>query len=215
MLGHEVAAHYQRLAGEAGALLERYGSLRASLKRDLDRVSDLLAQERVALAAIYLPRLDAVALVDAEKKTGFRGFSRRDPLEAKAKEKRRLEHDIEQIRGAERYQRRTYLVGKEGELTRELAEAREMLDPWERDAARFEDLEDFLVLVDVGYDTPEFSERWWEASRRVRAARGAVQRREWGGCFTPCEAYPMVVGSPLRAALWTAGRLTRGALGRP
>ncbi len=68
-------------------------------------------------------------------------------------------------------------------------------------------------LVDLREVDMDIAAVW--SSRRVRAARGAVQRRECGGCFTPCEAYPMVVGSPLRAALWTAGRLTRGALGRP
>ncbi|MDP7113935.1 MAG: hypothetical protein QGH45_18335, partial [Myxococcota bacterium] len=45
------------------------------------------------------------------------------------------------------------------------------------------------------------------SSPEVRAARRAVTRRECGGCFTPCEAYPMVVGSPLRSALFTLGRL--------
>jgi MoaA/NifB/PqqE/SkfB family radical SAM enzyme len=45
------------------------------------------------------------------------------------------------------------------------------------------------------------------SSPEVRAARRAVERLECGGCFTPCEAYPMVVGSPLRSALYTLGRL--------
>jgi MoaA/NifB/PqqE/SkfB family radical SAM enzyme len=45
------------------------------------------------------------------------------------------------------------------------------------------------------------------SSPGVRAARRAVTRLECGGCFTPCEAYPMVVGSPLRSALLSLGRL--------
>ena len=41
----------------------------------------------------------------------------------------------------------------------------------------------------------------------VLAAREQVDRLACGGCFTPCEAYPMVVGSPVRAAVRTAARL--------
>lgn len=196
MLGHEVAAHYQRLADEAGALLEQYGELHNSLKLDRSRVADRLGEARLELAAIYLPRLDHHALLAAETKTGFRGFSRRDPLDAKEKEKHRLEHDIQRIQGTDRYRRREYLVGKEGELTRELAEARSMLEPWERDAASFEDHEGFLDLVDLGYDTPDFAERWWQSSYWKHWARGdaiceALQMDDFGDDVLP--AYRKVV----------------------
>ena len=39
-----------------------------------------------------------------------------------------------------------------------------MAETWERECARFEVLEGFQELVQIGYDTPEFAERWWEAS---------------------------------------------------
>lgn len=42
-------------------------------------------------------------------------------------------------------------------------------------------------------------DRIW-ASDAARDARAAVERRECGGCFTPCEAYPAIAGAPVRAA---------------
>jgi Fe-coproporphyrin III synthase len=45
---------------------------------------------------------------------------------------------------------------------------------------------------------------WAEAPTRA-ARRGAVNL-DCGGCFTPCEAYPTLVGSPGRAALLTLRR---------
>lgn len=40
----------------------------------------------------------------------------------------------------------------------------------------------------------------------VRAARRDVLALACGGCFTPCEAYPMLAGSPMRAAWLTLRR---------
>jgi len=48
----------------------------------------------------------------------------------------------------------------------------------------------------------------------VLHARREVERLTCGGCFTPCEAYPMVVGSPARAAWMTGLRLGRMGLAR-
>ena len=60
-------------------------------------------------------------------------------------------------------------------------------------------------LVDLRTVDMDVGAVW--SSPAVIWARRAIDRRECGGCFTPCEAYPMVVGSPLRAALLTAARL--------
>ncbi len=52
----------------------------------------------------------------------------------------------------------------------------------------------------------------WAEADTLEARRGAVAL-DCGGCFTPCEAYPTLVGSPLRAAGWSLrrglGALTR------
>ena len=56
------------------------------------------------------------------------------------------------------------------------------------------------------------------SSERVRSARDEVKRLDCGGCFTPCEAYPALAGSPVKTSTRTAWRLlrlaTRRALGR-
>ena len=53
-------------------------------------------------------------------------------------------------------------MGPVGEFTRALEEARSMLDPWARECAKFESLKDFQTLVELGYDTPGYTVRWWE-----------------------------------------------------
>ena len=172
MLGCEVSGYYEKLADEADRLLKLYGELRDSLAEHRAEVDQLRARARNELAAVYLPRLGVSEIAEAERLTGFRGFARRNPMQAMAKEKVRLESEIARLRADERYRRREYLVGPEGEFARALAEAREMLEPWDKDAARFEDLDGFLVLVDLGYDTPDFMERWWQASYWTHWARG-------------------------------------------
>jgi radical SAM protein with 4Fe4S-binding SPASM domain len=46
-------------------------------------------------------------------------------------------------------------------------------------------------------------------SEEVLAARRDITELKCGGCFTPCEAYPAMAGSPLRAALQTGRRAVR------
>ncbi len=48
----------------------------------------------------------------------------------------------------------------------------------------------------------------------VASARRDVGRLGCGGCFTPCEAYPRVVGSPVRAAVGAGAELARLGLRR-
>ncbi len=52
----------------------------------------------------------------------------------------------------------------------------------------------------------------WAEPATLAARRGAVAL-DCGGCFTPCEAYPTLAGSPMRASLLTLRR-GLGALGR-
>ena len=52
-----------------------------------------------------------------------------------------------------------------------------------------------------------FAELWH--SRRVREARGEVERLDCGGCFTPCEAYPALAGDPVATIRQTAKRSLR------
>ena len=60
-------------------------------------------------------------------------------------------------------------------------------------------------LREVDFDV----ERAW-ASDEVARARCGVKRLDCGDCFTPCEAYPRLAASPVRAPI----RLLRAGLGR-
>lgn len=61
-----------------------------------------------------------------------------------------------------------------------------------------------LDLRAVGFD---LAHAWQDPS--VLRARRQVARLRCGGCFTPCEAYPALAASPLRAAGLTAWRGAR------
>jgi len=74
-----------------------------------------------------------------------------------------LRKTIARIVSDERWQRRQYLVGPDGELTRERAEAASMLEPWQLECSTFEDLADFNELYESGYDTPDWTAQWYEA----------------------------------------------------
>lgn len=161
------------LGRDAGPLFQQYASLLedelgdlATLDRELQTALDAVRAERrqvcTALAAVYLPELSPEALADAEARTGFRGFRQRKPLDAMEREAKKLQARVVGLEADEKWKRREALVGPHGTYTRALAEAKDMLDPWERDCQRFEQLDGFLELVEVGYDTPGFEERWWQ-----------------------------------------------------
>ena len=162
--GAQASQMYQELSNSAGQLSSRYQSLSANLTEKRQKVEASLVSAREELAAIYLPTLDEAGILRAEKLTGFRGFSRRSPLKAMENERRRLSARVEQIRADERYVRRTFLVGPVGEYTRALQEASSMLEPWQLECEKFEALEGFEVLYELGYDTPAYTLRWWDAS---------------------------------------------------
>ena len=158
----EVIAHFRSNQQLADELIRRWEHLDGSTRTHLDSIRNELKHARLELAAAYLLELSAPALERAEQLTGFRGFSRHDPLKAMDHEHHVLESTIAKIEADERWVRRQYLVGNEGEYTRELAEAQSMLDPWEHECAKFESLEMFLELVEVKYDTDEFEEWWYQ-----------------------------------------------------
>ena len=170
--GANAAALYRQNAQVADGLLEKYRAVLAQLQAKMTRVEEELAATRLELAMVYLPMLDAAALQRAEQVTGFRGFSRRDPIRAMENERHRLEALVAQIAASEPYQRREFLVGPVGSYTRALAEAQDLLAPWEKECERFEGLADFLTLYELGYDTPRYSVRWWDATYWRYWARG-------------------------------------------
>ncbi len=162
MLGRQAAPVFRRYAG----LLEEEVDDLAALDRELSAAHEAVRKERVEvaglLAAAYLAALTQEALDDAEARTGFRGFRQRKPLDVLPREEKKLRARLVQLEADEAWTRRDALVGPHGAHTRALAEALDLLEPWARDCARFEDLEGFSELVQIGYDTPAFEERWWQ-----------------------------------------------------
>lgn len=162
MLGRVAANEFQTYASLAAE--EARGA--AALAKELQDAISAVAKERDELAAllarVYLPELSEAALAEAERRTGFRGFSTRKPLDALAKEEKKLQARVIGLEADERWKKREQLAGAHGTYTRALAEAKDLLDPWEKDCQRFEALEGFTELVGIGYDTPAFEERWWQ-----------------------------------------------------
>jgi len=160
----QLIQHYEENAQRAALLRERYTLFMDWLDDQREQLRTEARAAHLTLARAYLLALSQPALARAERLTGFRGFTRRDPLRAMARELARLQKHITRIQADERYRQRTYLVGPQGKIALKLQEARDMLAPWEYECAKFEQLDGFLELLDIGYDTPDFGEKWWSAS---------------------------------------------------
>lgn len=181
MRGAEARELYERWSTEAESAVADADALNAELTQACAAVTGERDAAAAELALLYLPALDAESIAAAQTRSGFRGFEQRRPLDAMEKERRQLTGRIAEMEADERYAQREALVGPSGSLTRSMAEAREMLDPWERECARFEDQVGFLELVELRYDTPEFAERWWSPS----------YWRHWAAGDRICEALGM------------------------
>ncbi|HMV69341.1 MAG TPA: hypothetical protein PKA64_21040 [Myxococcota bacterium] len=163
MRGFDLAGVWGDYHASVTSEIEENGRAISALGEQRAGFVTAVAEAAGSLAAVFVPSLDAGALAEAERRTGFRGYSRFDPIKAMEREDQRLRAEIDAVRADERFQRREHLVGPYGEVTRRLEEARSMLEPWERECQAFEQLDGFAELLEVGYDTPEFSVRWWEA----------------------------------------------------
>jgi hypothetical protein len=158
----EAANHFynnQRMANDA---IGWYQGLRNHCHQVLSKARTEAAAARLELARAYFPSLDQPAIDRAEKLTGFRGLSRRSPLEAMAHEKAMLDKNVARIGSEQAYQDRFLVAGADGTLTTKLIEARELLEPWAVDCQKYEALDGFLDLVAINYDTPRFEESWWQ-----------------------------------------------------
>jgi|GEM_PF-1839429 len=162
----DVVRHYEQNQALALEQLSLWGALHDEIDEVTSLVSLERAQALAALAVAYLPALTPDAIARAEKLSGFRGFSRRDPLKAMEHERDVLTRTIKRVEADVRWQRREFLVGPAGELTQAVEEAQAMLEPWEADCRRYEELEGWAELLESAYDTPAFAvsfftSRYW------------------------------------------------------
>lgn len=200
----QIIRHYETNEAEALRLVKLYDELVDDVADTLDDLRNVASTARTALASAYLARVDRPALDRAEKLTGFRGFSRRDPLKAMERERKVLQGTIARIVADERFRKRAILVGPGGTLTEAVNEAQSMLAPWEADCARFEDLDGFLELVELGYDTASFKLSFWQPKYWSVWAQGdaiceALGMEDFGDDVLP--AYKEVAG---HRAIWRA-----------
>lgn len=172
MRGHEASKWYSERRQEAIALSADYRQLAVETRQRCASVREELKQARMSLAGAYLSDLSEDMIQRVQRITGFKGLSRRHPVRAMEREAKRLRARIAEIQRDEQYVRRQWLVGPQGELTQSRSEAQEMLEPWQKAAARFESLKGFMDLIESGYDTTEFQHDFWEASYWRRWAAG-------------------------------------------
>lgn len=177
----DVLENTKGLISETSAEVSALDAAIAELRAAREATRQAWAKARAELAAVYLADLTPEWIAACERRSGFRGFSRFDPIKAKQKEVARLTADIAHIRADEKYTRREYLIGPVGEITRRLEEAKSLLDPWERECATFESLPGFTDLVACGYDTPDYPNRWWEP----------IYWRRWSQGDAICDALGM------------------------
>jgi hypothetical protein len=162
--GHQVADHFKEQASTLANIIAQHKRLLDSFKVRDQELSNQLIEARRELASVYLKALDDASLDRVAKLTGFQGFSRRDPRVAREQERKVLQSGIAKAEADERYQKRDVLAGPDGTLTQELNQNKETLAPLQQECDRFESIPDFAELIAIGYDTPNFQEKWWHAS---------------------------------------------------
>jgi hypothetical protein len=158
-----VAGYYGNQAKQLGELIDAHRETSSKLRQVDTALEGEVGIAQRELAAIYVPALDDASLERAARLTGFQGFARRDPRVAMAQEKKVLQGQLAQLDGDARYQKRDTLVGPAGTLQQELDATREALEPLQTACDKFESQQGFAELLEVGYDTPNFKEHWWNA----------------------------------------------------
>jgi hypothetical protein len=158
-----VAGFYGNQAKQLGELIDAHRETSSKLRQVDSALEGEVGIAQRELAAIYIPALDDASLERAARLTGFQGFARRDPRVAMAQEKKVLQAQLVQLDADPRYQKRDTLVGPAGTLQQELDASREALEPLQTACDKFESQLGFAELLEVGYDTPNFKEHWWNA----------------------------------------------------
>lgn len=159
--GARVVAHFRQQAEKLEAEVEGHRQLGDEISAGTTKVTEQVAGARRDLAAVYLPDLTEPSIERVARLTGFQGFARRDPRSALAHERRVLELALTRLESDARYADREPALAR---LSDELASARDTLAPLAAACERFELQVGFLELVEIGYDTPRFAEKWWQSS---------------------------------------------------
>jgi hypothetical protein len=159
--GSQAAAHFEHQVRTLGSLAVSYRQLSADLQATDATLETQLKAARRELAAVYLTELSDAAFERVAKLSGFQGFARRDPRAAIAHERKVLEQSVAKIEADPQYANRDAETVR---LAGDAASARDTLAPLQVECERFETQLGFAELVQIGYDTPAFAEKWWHAN---------------------------------------------------
>lgn len=164
MQGAGAASFYEDRQREAMTIIRGYEELGAHVQARLDEIVTAIGKARLETAQAYLPVLTEEQLQRVQHLTGFLGFERRDPIKAMAHERVVLQSTVARIEADQRYVDRELLAGPDGTLSTKLVQTGEHLAPFVAECQKYEQHDGFIELVHVKYDTPEFDEKWWQAT---------------------------------------------------
>ena len=158
---YDAVRHYQQRQSEAMQAIASFERLQQQTQAAGTRARQQLQAACLELAQAYLPGLTPAHIHAVEQLTGYVAFKQRNPIKAMEREHQTLKNSIARIESDPRYQQREVLAGPDGTIGAKLAEAREMIAPFAAECAKFEQQLSFDALLQVGYDTPDFKEKWW------------------------------------------------------
>ena len=163
MRGSDLASYFRQQAvhSSRSSTSTRLSSATSSSVTSSSRSQLLSAQQE--LAAVDLPALTDPTS-SGSRLTGFQGFARRDPALAIEQERK-----VTDARRSRRSKPTIDLFSATCSSARRARSSRSSTKRARRStplqaAAQFESLRGFTELVEIGYDTPQFDEKWWHAS---------------------------------------------------
>lgn len=131
-----------------------------------DQIATLEQARREALdelARQYLPALLPESFASIPALTSYRQFELNNPFERMEQRRQSLSARIVAIESDERYIRREQLLDPAaGELTLKFAEAEKQLKFFDDSLAPYEMEPEFLGLIEIGYDTDDYSVNMWD-----------------------------------------------------
>jgi hypothetical protein len=114
------------------------------------------------LVNLSLPALTREAFATLPALTGYRQFETNDPFERMERRRQELSARVVAIESDERYLRREQLLdAAAGELTVRHNELEKQVKLLDETLAQYEGQTSFLSLIERGYDTDQYKERWW------------------------------------------------------
>ncbi|HYO91005.1 MAG TPA: hypothetical protein VEQ40_05185 [Pyrinomonadaceae bacterium] len=115
------------------------------------------------LVELSLPALTREAFASVASLTGYRQFETNDPFERMERRRQELSLRVVTIEADQRYQRREQLLDPAaGDLILKRNELESQLKIMDETLSRYDAEPEFAGLVHRGYDTEQYSLKWWQ-----------------------------------------------------